>query len=208
MLIRRSVRRPRGMGQILMVALVFFMTIGTATLPASGAATSSPVGNYAGPTSPVWINSATKAVHRTATMNLSIVVASYGSCGGPRSSRVMVLCLTSGNVDDQGDVANLYNAAPWSTEPFKACQYVSAEWQPAYRIPASGNISLHYTLISRPGTAIASPIQKISATIHVGNGAITGTVLFKMYISGPVTGQKWEPYCSSGSVSFRLHRLP
>jgi hypothetical protein len=174
----------------------------------SGAAAKTPVGAYQGKTSPVWFNMGTHGVHQTTVMNLYVVRASFSSCGGPATSRVSVLCLTSGQVDGNGDVANLANAAPWSTTPYVTCGSVNSVWQPAYRIPASGRISERYTIMTDPGTPNASPVEKVSATIQVlASGSITGSVHFQVYVSAPATGGKWEPYCSSGNVSFRLHRL-
>lgn len=206
-MILRHVGRHRRLGRSIMAASALVATVALPMTPAFGA-TKSLVGNYAGTTSPVWINGITTPVHRATTMNLSIVNVSYGSCGGPIKSRVTVLCLTSGNVDDAGDVANWYNTAPWSMRPYVACKGVESAWQPAYRIPPSGIISLHYTLMRDPGTALATPIEKVATTIHISpGGSITGSLPVQVYTSGLVTGQKWAPYCSSGSVNFHLHRV-
>jgi hypothetical protein len=204
---RRRARRP-GVGASAVIALTALLAVTVSTPAASGAAAKTLEGAYQGKTSPVWLNIGTHGLHQSTIMNLYIERASFSSCGGPAASRVSVLCLTSGQVDGNGDVANLANAAPWSTIPFATCGSFNSVWQPAYRIPSSGRISEHYTILAHPGSSDKTPEEKVSATIQVlANGTITGAVHFQVYVSGPATGQKWEPYCSSGNVSFRLHRL-
>jgi hypothetical protein len=206
---RRGARRagPSTIAAMAMLALTTTLAWSVAPPVASGASTTL-VGTYSGKTTPVWFALGAHGLHQSTIMNLSIVRASFSSCGGPKGSRVTVVCLTSGNVDIQGDVVNFANAAPWSTTPYAVCSSFDSVWQPAYRVPASGRISEHYTILSHPGVANSSPVEKVSATIQVlANGTITGTIRLQVFISGPATGQKWEPYCSSGNVSFHLHRI-
>jgi hypothetical protein len=207
-LLFRNVWQRHGVRNALVAASMILVSTLVPLSQANGAAPSSRLGIYEGTTSDVWINSGSAFVHRPTTMDLSIVKATFGSCGGPVESTTSVVCLTSGNVTASGAVGNLLDATPWSTVPLSACKWVDVQWKPAYRVPTSGHMVMHYVIMSQPGSPMATPTEEVTTNIQVNNnGNITGSILLRSYIMGPITGQKWKPYCSSGLVTFHLHRV-
>jgi hypothetical protein len=196
----RNVWQRHGVRNALVATSMILVSTLVPLSQANGAAPSSRLGDYYGTTSPAWgaVEGSTP-VRLPRKMGLSIVMATFGSCGGPLKSTTSVVCLTSGSVTASGAVANEGDAAGWDTVPLGLCSYAQADWTPAYRVPTSGHIVMHQ-VISRWGDA--------TANIQVSNnGNITGSILLRDYISSNATGGKSKPLCSSGLVTFHLHRV-